>query len=274
MGFLEGLLSTTVRSLVRGRVHAAGDASGLATRQYQQWSALRHGRKARRRKCVQLHSLIATLAPWPFFLSVRRTRGTRRPPRTRAPARGMGSDGGAGELPPGQGIPLPTQRHTHPGPGRDTGAGDHGPCYGEGPRSPRLEADGPTEEGRRAGPSAPLHPQDGAGGGLRGFQGTVRKSGEGAQTPPSEGGDPLSAFGSGPGRTRTDDQVVMSHSLLPLSYGPLKSGKGVSILPLPTPCTAERSLPPGGSAMPRRRRAESRGGRNDPASRSNRGPFG
>ena len=85
------------------------------------------------------------------------------------------------------------------------------------------------------------------------------------------------AFGGGtdgPGRTRTDDQVVMSHSLLPLSYGPLKPGKGVSILPLPTPCAAERSLPPGGSAGPRRRRAESRGGRNDPAPRSNRGPFG
>ena len=224
MGFLEGLLSTTVRSLVRGRVHAAGDASGLATRQYQQWSALRHGRKARRRKCVQLHSLIATLAPWPFFLSVRRTRGTRRPPRTRAPARGMGSDGGAGELPPGQGIPLPTQRHTHPGPGRDTGAGDHGPCYGEGPRSPRLEADGPTEEGRRAGPSAPLHPQDGAGGGLRGFQGTVRKSGEGAQTPPSEGGDPLSAFGSGPGRITTKyglDPYQQGRCQYTLPYFPL-----------------------------------------------------
>ncbi len=84
----------------------------------------------------------------------------------------------------------------------------------------------------------------------------------------------LAGGSGGPGRTRTDDQVVMSHSLLPLSYGPLKPGKGGSILPLPTPCAAERSLPPGGSAGPRRRRAESRGGRNDPAPRSNRGPFG
>ena len=74
---MEGLLATPVRSLVRGRVHAAGDATGFATRQYQQWFALRHGRKIRRRKFVQLHSLIATRAQWPFFPSVRVTRGTR-----------------------------------------------------------------------------------------------------------------------------------------------------------------------------------------------------
>ncbi len=77
VGFLEGLLALTVRSLVRGRVNAAGDATGVATRQYQQWFALRHGKEGRRRKFVKLHSLIATRAQWPFFLSARVTRGTR-----------------------------------------------------------------------------------------------------------------------------------------------------------------------------------------------------
>jgi transposase len=75
--YLEGLIARTVRSLVRGRTNAAGDATGLATRQYEQWFAVRHGKKLRRRKFVKLHSLIATRAQWPFFLSVRVTRGTR-----------------------------------------------------------------------------------------------------------------------------------------------------------------------------------------------------
>ena len=66
-----------MRSLVRGRVNAAGDATWFATRQHPRWFALRRGRKIRRRKFVKLHSLIATRAQGPFFLSVRGTRGTR-----------------------------------------------------------------------------------------------------------------------------------------------------------------------------------------------------
>ena len=59
------------------KVQRRSTPTELATRQYQEWIALRHGRKLCRRKFVQLHSLLATRAQGPFFLSVRVTRGTR-----------------------------------------------------------------------------------------------------------------------------------------------------------------------------------------------------
>lgn len=67
-----------------------------------------------------------------------------------------------------------------------------GQYHVEDPRPPRLEPDGLTAEGGPADVSAPLHPSDGSGGGLRGLRGTVWGSGKGVQTLPAEGRDSLS----------------------------------------------------------------------------------
>ncbi len=74
--YLETLIAETSRRLVRGRVNAAGDATGVSTRQYQRWFDVRHGKKTRRRLFVKLHAVVATKAQWPFFLSARVTAGT------------------------------------------------------------------------------------------------------------------------------------------------------------------------------------------------------
>ena len=74
---LEDLLARTTVHLVRGRTNVAGDATGVATRRYQRWFDVRHGRKGRRRAFIKLHTIVATRAEWPFFLSARVTRGTR-----------------------------------------------------------------------------------------------------------------------------------------------------------------------------------------------------
>jgi len=74
--YLEALISQTSRRLSRGRVNAAGDATGVSTRQYQRWFDVRHGKKTRRRLFVKLHAMVATKAQWPFFLSARVTAGT------------------------------------------------------------------------------------------------------------------------------------------------------------------------------------------------------
>lgn len=55
----------------------AGDATGVATRRYQRWFDVRHGKKGRRRSFVKRHAIVATRAEGPFFLSARVTRGTR-----------------------------------------------------------------------------------------------------------------------------------------------------------------------------------------------------
>ncbi len=75
-GYLEALFASTVRPLVRGRTNAAGDATGVGTRQYERWFDVRHGKTGLRRRFVKLHAVIATRAQWPFFLSVRVTAGT------------------------------------------------------------------------------------------------------------------------------------------------------------------------------------------------------
>lgn len=74
--YFEALIAETSRRLVRGRTNAAGDATGVSTRQYQRWFDVRNGKKTRRRLFVKLHALVATRAQWPFFLSARVTAGT------------------------------------------------------------------------------------------------------------------------------------------------------------------------------------------------------
>lgn len=76
VSYLEGLIGRTAGRLVRGKTNAAGDATGVATRHYQRWFDVRHGKKARRRQFVKLHALVATRAQWPYFLSARVTAGT------------------------------------------------------------------------------------------------------------------------------------------------------------------------------------------------------
>ena len=71
------MIAETSRRLVRGRGNVAGDATGVSTRQYQRWFDVRHGKKTRRRLFAKLHAIVATKAPWPFFLSARITAGTR-----------------------------------------------------------------------------------------------------------------------------------------------------------------------------------------------------
>ncbi|EQD75131.1 hypothetical protein B1A_04121 [mine drainage metagenome] len=51
---LEDLLARTTVRLVRGRTNVAGDDTGVATRRFQRWFDVRHGRNGRRRTFVKL----------------------------------------------------------------------------------------------------------------------------------------------------------------------------------------------------------------------------
>ena len=77
VGWLERAIHQTALRLSRGRVNAAGDATGEGTRQYQRWFDVRHGKESRRQRFVKLHVLLATRARMPYFLAARVTKATR-----------------------------------------------------------------------------------------------------------------------------------------------------------------------------------------------------
>lgn len=77
--YLDELIRLTSVAImnVQGRLScsSACDGTGIATKKYERWLAVRNSRKGKKKKFVKLHGHLTTDKEMPFFLSARVTKG-------------------------------------------------------------------------------------------------------------------------------------------------------------------------------------------------------